>query len=73
MGGNKVVDILAICQKLKILYTLKFLLTLRTMGLEISKCLTPPTVFIQSGPNFMINQTVIRECKVMDILMICQE
>ena len=34
---------------------------------------TSPTVFIQSGPNFMINTAVIGEYKVMDILAICQK
>ncbi len=34
---------------------------------------TPPTVFIQSGPNFMINKAVIRQYNVMDTLLICQK
>ena len=37
------------------------------MGLEIS------TVFIRFEPNFMINKGVIIECKVMNILVICQK
>ena len=34
---------------------------------------TPPTVFIRSGPNFMINTAVIGEYKVKDILAIGQK
>ncbi len=42
------------------------------MGLEISNT-SPPTVLIRSEPTFMTNKAVIRECKVMDILAICQK
>ncbi len=39
---------------------LKFLLTQDHMRLEKSNA-TPPTVFIRSEPNFMIDKAVIRE------------
>ncbi len=68
MGEYKVMDILPICQKIKILWHFE---TQDHMGLEISNA-PPPTGFIQSEPNFMINKAVIRAYKVMDILAICQ-
>ncbi len=52
--------------------TLKLLLTHNHMGLEIQND-TPCAVFIQFGPNFMINTAVIGEYKIMDILALCQK
>ena len=34
---------------------------------------TPPMVFIRSDPKFMINKAVIRECKVINVLAMCQK
>ena len=40
------------------------------MGLEFRNT-TPPTVFIQSEPNFVINKAIIWEYKFVNFLAIC--
>ncbi len=49
-----------------------FSLTWDPMGAKNNQNATPP-VFIRSEPNFMINNVLMGEYKVMDILAICQK
>ncbi len=73
MGEYKVMDILAICQKLNILWRFENCCEHRTIWGWKFQNATPPTVCIQFEPNFMINKAVIRAYNVMDISTICQK
>ena len=65
-------DILAICQKLKILWQFEIFVNTGQYGAGNFKTLLL-TVLIRCELNVMINKAVIRKCKFMDISAICQK
>ncbi len=54
-------DILAICEKLKMLWHFEIFVNTGPSGAGNIQNATRPMVFIRSEPNFMINKAVIRK------------